>query len=73
MLDLDGDHVVLGECKHQKGPVGVNVLQDLEAEVSLIEWRRSDRKQWFALFSVNKFTPELEELAAERGDVLLVL
>lgn len=71
-LDPDGDNIVLGECKYWKGPVGVNVLQDLEKKAALIDWRKGGRREWFVLFSVNGFTPELEALAAERADVLLV-
>lgn len=71
-LDPDGDNMILGECKHWKGPVGVNVLQDLEEKSATVDWRRGQRSQWFVLFSINGFTPELEALAAERDDVLLL-
>ena len=71
-LDPERDNIVLGACKHWKGPVGVNVLERLEEKAALVDWHRESRREWFVLFSINGFTPELEALASERDDVLLL-
>lgn len=69
--DLEGKNLLLGECKFWAGPVGVNVLTALEEKTKLVGWEAKDRKVWYTLFSINGFTPELQELAAGRDDLKL--
>ena len=61
-----------GGCKFRKGPVGLNVLKDLRDKADAIDWNRDARKIYYVLFGVHGFTPELQEAAATRRDVLLV-
>ena len=70
-LDLEGKNLILGECKYWQEPVGVNVLQDLEAKTDSVAWEKNDRKVWYVLFSASGFSEELTTLAASRQDVLL--
>ncbi len=69
--DEDGSNLILGECKYWSEPVGINVLTSLEKKSAEILWRRDSRKIWYVLFSANGFTPELRDVAASRGDLLL--
>ncbi len=64
--------IVFGECKFWKGPVGANVLRELERKAEVVDWRAGARREFFVLFSIGGFTDELRELAAARNDVLLV-
>lgn len=70
-IDPDGKNLILGECKYWKEPVGINILSDLEEKAEKVAWNKSDRKNWFILFSTGGFTPELKELADKRNDVIL--
>ena len=63
---------VWGECKFWKDPVGANVLRALEEKAARVPWERDRRTDAFALFSASGFTDELWEIAASRGDVVLV-
>jgi len=71
-VDTDGKNLILGECKFWKDPVGVSMLRDLEEKARTIPWERERRGTWYVLFSANGFTSELQQLAAERNDVVLV-
>ena len=64
--------LLLGECKYWKEPVGANVLAALEQKAALVNWHKENRRVWFALFSASGFTPELQALAAQRKDILLL-
>lgn len=66
----DADDVAFGECKFWKGPVGINVLRELEAK-SVAVPRSGSGNTWYALFSIGGFTDELQQTAASREDVLL--
>ena len=70
-IDPEGKNIILGECKYWKEPVGVNVLSDLEEKAKNVAWNKSNRKEWFVLFSAEGFTPELKELAQKRVDIML--
>ena len=71
-LSPEGKGLVVGECKFWKGPVGLNVLNDLQDKAEAIDWNRNARKLYYVLFSIRGFTPELQEVAATRHDVMLV-
>ena len=71
-LSASEGRAVWGECKFWKDPVGVNVLRALEEKAARVPWERDRRTDAFALFSASGFTDELREIAAVRGDVVLV-
>ena len=71
-LDPEGNNLILGECKFWKEPVDLSVLRDLEAKAPDIPWQKGSRKNWYVLFGANGFTEELKQIAAQRGDVLLI-
>ena len=64
--------IVFGECKFWKGSVGCNVLGELEEKAKKVVWGDSSRSVSYVLFSIDGFTEDLQEVAAERGDVLLI-
>ncbi len=66
------DRVLLGECKWSKKPVGLNVLQELEAAFPATGLARQSRNPLFVLFSRAGFTTQLLEEARRRKDVVLV-
>lgn len=75
-LNLDEGRAVFGECKFWMKPVGANVLGHLEEQAakalrdaSFGPYRNAPV---FAVFSVSGFTEELQSIAAERSDVLLI-
>ena len=71
-LDPEGGNIMLGECKYWSEPVGINILNDLEAKAKEVDWHKGSRKVWYVLFGANGFTPELEKLAQTRNDVFLL-
>ena len=70
-IDPDGNNLILGECKYHKDPVRPDVFYTLENKAQNVLWRNNDRKVWFVLFSLNGYSPELEELAGQRKDLIL--
>ena len=70
-LDPEGKNLILGECKYWKEPVGINILSDLEEKAKKVSWNKTDRKNWYVLFSTGGFTPELIELSKTRDDIIL--
>lgn len=71
-LDSEGKNLILGECKYWQESVDVRVLRDLEKKTDSVPWERDERKVWYVLFSSSGFTEELQRLAKEREDLLLI-
>lgn len=63
--------LVLGECKYWHGPVGINILEQLEQKAAFVDWHKNDRTTIYVLFSINGFSTDLLALAKERNDVIL--
>lgn len=64
--------LVLGECKYWTGPIGLNILSQLEQKAAFVDWNREKRKIVYILFSINGFSDDLKNLATARDDVILV-
>lgn len=64
--------LVLGECKFWKGPVGLNVLKELQEKAEAIDWNRSSRRICYVIFSIAGFTADLQDFADAHDDVLLL-
>lgn len=71
-LDPEGDHIIVGECKYWREPMGISVLQSLEAKAEKVPWHKNNRKVWYVLFSAGGFTDTLKEMEKTREDLLLV-
>ncbi len=63
--------LLLGECKWTSDAVGRGLLSDLEALESEVRWHGTDRSIVYALFAKEGFTAQLQNIAAERGDLWL--
>lgn len=64
--------LVLGECKYRTGPIGLNILSQLEQKAAFVDWHREKRKIIYILFSINGFSDELKNVAATREDLILL-
>ncbi|MBE6422071.1 ATP-binding protein [Succinivibrio dextrinosolvens] len=64
--------LVAGECKFWNGPVGANILSQLEHKTTFIDWHKDSRKNIYIIFSINGFTDELKAVAKDRDDVMLI-
>lgn len=64
--------LVLGVCKFWAGPVGINVLTNLEQKAAFVEWQKEKRKTMYVLFSIHGFSEELQAIAKARKDILLL-
>ena len=71
-LDPEGKNLILGECKYWREPVGTRVLYELEQKAQGVTWEQRQRRVWYILFSTGGFSEELQGLAAQRSDLLLV-
>jgi AAA+ ATPase superfamily predicted ATPase len=69
---LGDDELMLVECKWSSRPVGIDILQDLEAKTGNILRETGALKVWFALCSRSGFTQQLVRLSEEREDVFLL-
>ena len=70
-VDDENKNIIFGECKYWKGPVGINVFEGLRKKAAFVDWNNAERTEYFVLFSVNGFTPELEEIAKSNEKLML--
>ena len=66
------DKVILfGECKYWSNCVDVDIFYDLVEKSKKVAWYQGERKEVFILFSMSGYTQRLQQLANERGDLIL--
>ena len=70
-LSEEDNLLVLGECKFWSGPVGVNILTELEQKAAFVDWHKGKRKTVYIIFSVNGYSEELAAVGKIREDVIL--
>ncbi|MDD2433146.1 MAG: DUF234 domain-containing protein [Clostridia bacterium] len=70
-FDSTGNDIIFGECKYWQNRVGIDVLTNLAKKAKAVEWKAGNRKNHFAIFSLNGFTDDLLQLAKTRKDILL--
>ncbi|WP_297454574.1 ATP-binding protein [Persephonella sp.] len=71
LVALGDREILFGECKYWDNPVGLNVLNELKGKSKYVDWRKGERKEFFAIFSKKGFTEELKKLAASEENILL--
>ena len=73
VLGLTEDGLVAGECKFTSHPVSEGVLADLERTASEVRWAEgpANGETQYVLFSRSGYTDDLENVAANRGDIRL--
>jgi uncharacterized protein len=73
IVAIGDEGLCVGECKWSTRPVGANVLEDLRQTSGELVHHFGARRVIYALFARAGFTPDLQALAAERDDILLVM
>jgi uncharacterized protein len=68
---LSDTHNMLVECKWSRRPVGVDILEELEAKSRALVKEVDGRTLLLGLCSRSGFTEQMAELAGKRNDVLL--
>jgi AAA+ ATPase superfamily predicted ATPase len=68
---LSDTHTMLVECKWSRRPVGVDILEQLEAKARGLMKEVDGQALLFGLCSRSGFTDQMMELAKKRNDVLL--
>jgi AAA+ ATPase superfamily predicted ATPase len=66
-----GKDIIFGECKYTEKKMDVDIFYELVNKSKEVEWNRSNRREWFILFSINGFSEELLKLAQSREDIIL--
>ena len=69
ILAIDEESAIFGECKWKNDPTGIGVLNGL---IEKSEIFKQYKDKYYMLFSKAGFTKELEETAANMGNVELV-
>ena len=65
---LDESHILLGECKWQNAPVGVDVLRDLILQGNLFYIQ----EKWFYVFAKTTFTKDCINYAEKSKNIRLI-
>ena len=71
-IDKTGKDIIFGECKYRTDKTGLSVLSELENKANKVDWKISERRNHFILFSINGFSDELTELSKLRKDLVLM-
>ncbi len=70
-LNEEENTILFGECKYWSGSVDVDVFYQLQEKARRVPWHKDDRKERYCIFSMNGFSPRLQELAKSRDDLIL--
>lgn len=70
-FESTGKDIIFGECKYTEKKMDVDIFYELVNKSKEVEWNRSNRKEWFILFSINGYSEELFKLAKSREDIIL--
>jgi AAA+ ATPase superfamily predicted ATPase len=65
------NHILFGEVKWSKKPVGTNILNDLKEKHQHVIWGKDNRKESFILFSKSGFTDGLSKQARDENVYLV--
>ena len=71
LIAMGQDTALFVECKWTTRPVGVDILRDLERRARLVSEGLDAQRRLFGLCAQNGFTPQVQEEAAKRNDLLL--
>ena len=71
-IDKAGNDIIFGECKYSNNKIGFDVLNELERKAARVEWRKTERRNHFILFSINGFSDDLLKLEKIRKDLILI-
>jgi AAA+ ATPase superfamily predicted ATPase len=71
LIAMGQDTALFVECKWASRPVGVDILRDLERKARLVREGLDAQRLLFGLCARNGFTPQVQEEAAKRNNLLL--
>lgn len=71
-LSRESREALFCECTYTDAPVGVDVFYALVGKSKSVEWGQPGRQEHFVLFSRSGFTEQLQSLARDRTDLMLV-
>lgn len=66
------DTTVFGECKWWEAPVGLNILEELQADSAKTSYGKSSGETRYTIVSKAGFTPELKSAAAQSDSTVLI-
>jgi|Deesub1362A_J573_1020465.scaffolds.fasta_scaffold02719_7 hypothetical protein len=66
-LNDETNEILFGEVKWSNKPVGTNIYRDLKKKALLVNWGKTDRKEYFCLFSRSGFSKEMKEIAKKES------
>lgn len=71
IVGIGENEIVFGECKWSVKKVGLSVLYDLKEKSKKVQWKNTNRKEYFILFSKEGFSDELIEFTKENNNIIL--
>ena len=71
IVRIGENEIVFGECKWSVKKVGLSVLYDLKEKSKKVQWKNTNRKEYFILFSKEGFSDELIEFTKENNNIIL--
>jgi AAA+ ATPase superfamily predicted ATPase len=66
-LNSETGEILFAECKWRAAAVGCGVVEDLRQKARLVDWRKGDRCEYFAMFSKSGFDAACWEYCEEDG------
>ena len=66
-LNSETGEILFAECKWRSAAVGCGVAEDLRQKAGLVDWRKGDRREYFAVFSKSGFDEGCRECCEEDG------
>lgn len=70
-INEEENAILFGEVKWSAKKVGVDILYDLKEKAKRVEWGKTNRKEYFVLFSRKGFTESLTELSRKEAIMLI--
>ncbi|MFA4891683.1 MAG: DUF234 domain-containing protein, partial [Candidatus Gracilibacteria bacterium] len=69
-LNNDTKEIIFGEAKWSNKPIEMDVLENLKKKTRFVDWNKSKRKEYFALFSKSGFSDKVKITAKKEGIIL---
>ncbi|MFH0802702.1 MAG: DUF234 domain-containing protein [bacterium] len=71
-LNEEENKILFGEVKWTSRPVGTDIYENLKSKAAQVEWGNGTRKEYYALFSRNGFTPQMLRVARKEKVLLFM-
>lgn len=70
-VDENDRNIIFGECKYTNKPMDTDVYYALLEKAKKVGWNKSDRKEFYVLFSINGYTEKLKQLSKDCTNIYL--